>query len=87
MAEAVAQNQETANAVCSKARITLLHYNYKGRKATGGNFGFIFTPLEIPLGEVFKFNVYHIMDVDDPCKCFPLTFLEIYGEEDYAKEF
>lgn len=34
VAEAAAGDQKTANAVCSKARTTLLHYNYEGRKAT-----------------------------------------------------
>jgi hypothetical protein len=80
VAEAVAKTQETAQRICSKARIGLLHNKYEGRKATAGNVGFIFTPLEIPLGEVYMFNVYHLMEVEDPCGCFPVSFMEIGGE-------
>ena len=75
--EIVANDQKTANEICSKVRIKLLHYNFKGRKATGGNVGFIFTPLEIPLGKVFEFNIYHLMEVDDPNECFPIKIMEI----------
>jgi hypothetical protein len=70
--EAVAPDQLTATGVCARARVTLLHYPYEGRIATGGNIGLLFTPLEIPLGEVYKFNVYHIMEIDDPCEHFPV---------------
>jgi hypothetical protein len=75
--EAVAYDQKTANAICSKARITLLHYDFEGRKATGGNVGFIFTPLEIPIGEVYKFNIYHLMEVEDASECFPISIMEV----------
>jgi len=77
VAEAVAKSQETAQLICSKARIGLLHNKYEGRKATAGNVGFIFTPLEIPLGEVYQFNVYHLMEVEDPCACFPISYTKV----------
>jgi hypothetical protein len=72
--EAVAKNQETAQVICSKARIGLIHNKYEGRKATAGNAGFIFTPLEIPLGEVYQFHIYHLMNVEDPRACFPIIY-------------
>lgn len=75
--EVVANDQQIANAICSKARVTLLHYHFEGRKATGGNVGFIFTPLEIPLGEVYQFNVYHLMVIDDETQYFPVSIMEI----------
>lgn len=59
--EVLAEDQDTANQVCSKARIALLHAPYSGRKATAGNVAFAFTPLEIPLGETYEFNIYHLM--------------------------
>lgn len=75
--EAVGKTQAVAQTICSRARIGLLHNKYEGRKATAGNVGFIFTPLEIPLGEVYQFNLYHLMEVDDPCECFPILYTEI----------
>ena len=59
--EVLADDQNTANQICSKARIALLHAPYTGRKATSGNVAFIFSPLEIPLGGTYEFNIYHIM--------------------------
>jgi len=75
--ETVAATQNEANLICNKARTELLHYPYEGRIATGGNCGFPFTPLEIPLGEVCKFNVYHVMEVDDANEVFSIKYLEV----------
>ncbi|PCI55206.1 MAG: 3-methylaspartate ammonia-lyase [Gammaproteobacteria bacterium] len=72
--EVLAETQDIATQVCSKARIALLHAPYKGRIATSGNCGLIFSPLEIPLGETYEFNIYHLMTVDDPCQYFPINY-------------
>jgi len=74
--EVLADTQDIAMQVCSKARIALLHGPYSGRIATSGNCGLIFTPLEIPLGETYEFNLYHLMEVDDPCQHFPVSYYE-----------
>lgn len=75
--EVAAPTQEMATAICSRARTEMLHCPYEGRIATAGNIALPFTPLEIPLGEVCKFNVYHLMEVDDPTKLFPIKYLEV----------
>ncbi len=75
--EAVAETKERADAVCNKARISLLHNPYEGRIATAGNVALPFTPLEIPLGKVCKFNIYHLMEIDDPAEVFPIKVVEI----------
>ena len=75
--EVAATTQELATAICNRARTELLHTPYPGRIATAGNMGSPFTPLEIPLGEVCKFNVYHLMEVDSPTEPFPIKYLEI----------
>ena len=69
--EVSAMTQELANGVASMGRIASVHAPYPGQKATGGNFAMPFTPLELPLGEVCQFNVYHLMEVDDPASHFP----------------
>ncbi len=38
--EAIAKTQEMADTICSFTRSSLLHYGYKGRKATAGNLAF-----------------------------------------------
>lgn len=75
--EVAAKTQELATAICGRARTELLHMPYPGRIATAGNMGSPFTPLEIPLGEVCQFNVYHLMEVDSPLENFPVKLLEI----------
>jgi len=55
----------------------VLHAPYPGKMATAGNLALPFTPLEIPLGEVCQFNVYHLMEVDCPTALFPIRLLEL----------
>lgn len=71
--EAVASTQEVADTICSFARSTLLHYGYPGRKSTAGNLAFPYSPSDVSAGAVYKFNVYHLLQVDDPKSLFPIT--------------
>ena len=73
--EAVADTQETANTICSFARSTMLHYGYEGRISTAGNLAFPFSPSDCKMGEVFEFNIYHLLEVDDPTSLFPISYV------------
>jgi len=76
--EVIAKSQEIADAVCGFARAFLLHYGYPGRMATSGNLAFPYSPSDIKMGEVYKFNIYHLLDVEgDPCDLFPISLFEI----------
>lgn len=75
--EAVADDQETANAICSYVRSTLLHFGYPGRIATAGNLALLYSPSDIPCGEVFEFNIYHLLEVADPESLFPIEVREV----------
>jgi hypothetical protein len=76
--EVVAPTQEMADAICAFARATLMHYHYPGRKATAGNLALPFAPSDVSLGPVYRFNVYHLLEVEDPCAIFPVELVE-YG--------
>jgi hypothetical protein len=76
--EVVAPTQEMADAICAFARATLMHYHYPGRKATAGNLALPFAPSDVSLGPVYRFNVYHVLEVEDPCAIFPVELVE-YG--------
>ena len=78
--DVVADTQEHANAVCSVARSTLLHYGYPGRIATAGNLAFPFSPSDAKVGEVFVFSVYGLLKGEDPLDIFPRTYEMIGGE-------
>jgi len=77
IAEVASPTQEMAQLVVNRIRTTLLHYGYPGRVATSGNIGMPFTPLEIPLGKVCRFNVYHLLEIDDPVGQFPVRMQEV----------
>lgn len=72
LGEVTAPTQELANAICSQARITVLHMPYPGQMATAGNFALPLNPPENPIGPVCRFTVYHLMEVDDACELFPI---------------
>ncbi|KAM3578498.1 hypothetical protein VKS41_004551 [Umbelopsis sp. WA50703] len=81
LVEAKSSTQAKATMAASTARIALLHGPYPGQKATAGNFAISLTPLEIPLGQVSEFNIYHLMQVDDPSALFLRTHNFVGSEE------
>jgi len=75
--EAVAATQDQADTICGFARSTMLHFGYEGRISTAGNLAFPFSPSDCKVGEVYEFNVYHLMKVDNPMEYFPITYIEL----------
>ena len=75
--EVIADDQDTSDAVLALTRSTFLHSGFKGRKATGGNLAFPFSPSDFAGGPVYEFNVYHLMEVDDPKNLFTVEFEDI----------
>lgn len=75
--EVVAETQELANTICSSTRSTLMHFPYKGRKATAGNIALLYSPSDIVFGPVYKFTVYHLVIVEDPCELFDIEYLTL----------
>ena len=70
LGEVGARTQKIATNLASAGRVASIHGPYEGQKATGGNLAMPITPLEIPLGEVCNFNIYHLMEVRDPAALF-----------------
>ncbi|MDO4727362.1 MAG: acyclic terpene utilization AtuA family protein [Porphyromonadaceae bacterium] len=77
--EAVADTQEQANTICGFARSTMLHFGYEGRISTAGNLAFPFSPSDCKMGEVYEFNIYHLMKVDSPTTLFPVRY-EVFNK-------
>jgi len=77
--EAIANTQELADTICSFTRSSLLHYGYKGRKATAGNLAFPYSPSDFRGGEVYRFSLHHLLEVDDPVKPFKSEIREFKG--------
>lgn len=77
LGEATATTQELANAICSYARIAVLHMPYPEQMATAGNFAIPLNPPENPIGPVCRFSLYHLMDVKSPLELFPSRIEEV----------
>jgi len=75
--EVVSPSQSESEAICAYARSSLLHYGYPGRISTAGNVAFLYSPSDMACGEVYEFNIYHLMSVDDPLRLFPITVREV----------
>jgi hypothetical protein len=75
--EAVAEQQQEANTICSFARSTMLHYGYPGRMATAGNLAFPYSPSDFKAGEVYQFSVHHLIEVKDPAELFPVRMEQV----------
>lgn len=78
--DVVAQTQEIANTVCALARARMLHYDYPGRKTTAGNLALLYSPSDIPMGPVYTFSLYHLVEVDDLCETARINFVTV-GEK------
>jgi hypothetical protein len=75
--EAVADTQAHADTICATARSTMLHYGYRGRRATAGNLAFPYSPSDFHAGEVYVFSLYHLMDVEDGNQLFPQEMIRV----------
>jgi hypothetical protein len=72
MGECIASTAARAAEVVRSCKQFLLHYGYPGRLSTAGNVAFPFTPPEVSLGPAYRFNVYHLLRVDDADALFPV---------------
>ena len=78
MGEVTAPTQAAANAICSSARIAVLHTPYPGQMATAGNFAIPLNPPEnADRAGLQASRIYHLMEVDSPTDLFPIRYLEI----------
>lgn len=79
LGEVVAPTQELAATIANTTRICLLHAPYPGQMATTGNFASPLTPQEQEVGPVFKFSLYHLVDLEESeqISLFPVSFHSI----------
>jgi hypothetical protein len=77
LGEVTAPTQELATAICSNARIGVLHSPYPGQMATAGNFALPLNPMENPIGPVCRFSLYHLMEVESALELFPYRIEEV----------
>ncbi len=64
LGEVVAATAEQAKAICTTARVVVLHMPYPGQIATAGNLALPLNPMDNGIGPVCSFSVYHVMEAD-----------------------
>lgn len=62
--EATAPTQDKATSIAGFLRVAVLHLAYPDQVATAGNLALPLTPLDNPIGPVFDFTIYHLMDIE-----------------------
>jgi hypothetical protein len=77
LAECIAPTLERAKTVAKTTKQYLLHHGFPGRLSTAGNLAFPFTPPELVAGRAYRFNVNHVMEVDDLASLFPVEVEDI----------
>ncbi|WP_345251502.1 acyclic terpene utilization AtuA family protein [Pigmentiphaga soli] len=77
--EVVARNAEEALAVSAVARVVIAKVDFPGRLCKSGNMAFPFSPAEIPVGEAYRFSVFHVLRQEDPLALFPIEYEEVRG--------
>ena len=77
LGECIAPTAERASAVVRTTKQYLLHHGFPGRLSTAGNIAFPFTPPELSGGTAYRFNVYHIMQVDELPPLFPVEIEDL----------
>jgi hypothetical protein len=79
LVEVIADDQESANAVLSVARVNTMHNDFPGRLCKEGNMAFPFSPSDIECGPAYRFNVYHIVEPKTPTEMFPIDYEVVRG--------
>jgi hypothetical protein len=75
--DVLAKDQTLANTICALARSTFLHIGYPERRSTGGNVALAFSPHDIPVGEVYRFGIYHLVETELLTELFPIEIEEV----------
>lgn len=79
LVEVIAADAGVALAAAKTFKQYLLHHGFPGRKSTGGNIAFPFTPPELAAGGAWRFAVYHVMPAPDAATLFPIAVEDVGG--------
>jgi hypothetical protein len=70
--EAIAPQEELSENVCELAGRKLLHMDYPGRIATAANIAHPYSPTANKLGQVYRWSIWHLLELEDPCEPFEI---------------
>ncbi|KAH7166590.1 hypothetical protein EDB81DRAFT_681488 [Dactylonectria macrodidyma] len=87
LGEVVAPTSELSHTIANNVRASILHFAYPGQMATTGNFASPLSPHEQDAGAVFKFSLYHLVDLDagEEATLFPIEYHTLASTTTTAK--
>lgn len=71
LVDVIAETQELAESLAYFICMELWIKPYPGRQTTAGNLATRFAPPTVNVGSAFQFNVWHLLELDDPVELFP----------------
>lgn len=79
LGEVIAPTAELSHTIANNVRASILHFAYPDQVATTGNFASPLSPHEQDAGAVFKFSLYHLVDLDEgeEYSIFPIKYHNI----------
>lgn len=76
MLDVLGRTEDISKAVVAKARYAFLHTDFPGRMCISGNLAIPFSPSDMHVGEVYEFNIWHVMECDDPMEPVRMEWIE-----------
>ena len=64
--DVLGRTEDISRAVLAKSRYAFLHTDFPGRMCISGNLAIPFSPSDMHIGRVYEFNIWHVMECDDP---------------------
>lgn len=77
LVDVIGDDEDISKAVCAKARFALLHTDFPGRMCIAGNLAIPFSPSDMPVGQVYEFSVWHVMECDNPMEAVRMEMVNL----------
>jgi hypothetical protein len=74
--DVVAATQLLADEVCALLRSCINHDHFPGCRTSAGNLAFAFSPSDVSAGPVYRFNIWHLLPLEDATSLFAPKFFE-----------
>jgi hypothetical protein len=74
--DVVAQTAELADEICGYVRAFITHDEFPGCRTSAGNLAFPFSPSDTRTGPVYRFNIWHLLRLDDPIEPFRIEQID-----------
>ena len=75
--EITAKDRDTAAALAKTFSHLAVHYPIPEWRGLITGFAYPFSPAELDVGEIYKFNVNHVIYPDDPCEIIRFEYIEV----------